>query len=60
MQRLALSHPRARRPILTSTICIGTLPRFHARDASGAEIAGMPWAKDANFSIHKLIGALID
>ena len=39
---------------------IGALPRFHARDASGAEIAGMPWAKDANFSVHKLIEALID
>lgn len=39
---------------------IGTLPRFHARDASGTEIAGMPWAKDANFSVHKLIEALID
>ncbi len=24
---------------------IGTLPRFHARDASGAEITGLPWAK---------------
>jgi acetate kinase len=39
---------------------IGTLPRFHARDAVGAEIAGMPWANDANFSVHKLIEALID
>ena len=39
---------------------IGTLPRFHAHDAVGAEIAGMPWAKDASFSVHKLIEALID
>jgi acetate kinase len=39
---------------------IGALPSFHARDASGAEIAGMPWTKDANFSVHKLIEALIN